>query len=101
MAVAALPELVADAAVEVAAEVVVEPMVAVEPMVVVEPEIAVELVPEIEVASDEAPIRVTKVGGKWMMLLGDDRSESYPTQKKAIARANALAKKLGRTVVVG
>ena len=104
IAVLAVPELSADVAVEVAAEAAVEMAaeVAVEPMVVVvEPEIAAELAPEIEVASDEAPIRVIKVGGKWMMLLGEDRSESYPTQKKALARANALAKKLGRTVVVG
>lgn len=69
--------------------------------IVVESQIMAESEPAPGLASEEAPIRVAKVGGKWLVILGEDRSESFPTQKKAAARANALAKKLGRTVVIG
>lgn len=63
-----------------------------------EPEPEPELVAEPVV--DDNPIRVTKVAAKWLVILGEDKSESHPTQKKAVARANVLAKKLGRVVVV-
>ncbi|HRE91508.1 MAG TPA: DUF2188 domain-containing protein [Myxococcota bacterium] len=49
---------------------------------------------------DETPIRVKRVANKWLVLMGDGRSESLPTKAKAVKRAQELAKKLGRAVVV-
>ena len=49
---------------------------------------------------DEAPIRVKRVANKWLVLMGDGRSESLPTKAKAVKRAQELAKKLGRAVVI-
>jgi|GEM_PF-2543399 len=88
-------------------EAVIAPIVlASEPELVeaVAPTLVAEAAPEpveTELVADDNPIRVTKVGAKWMLILGEDKSESHPTQKKAIVRANVLAKKLGRTVAVG
>jgi len=86
-------------------EVAIDPIVMTsKPVVELEPVVttsAAEPVVEIEAAAADAdPIRVTKLGAKWLVVLSDDRNESHPTQKKARARANVLAKKLGRSVAV-
>ncbi len=54
-----------------------------------------------EATAGEEPIRVKKLANKWALIMGDGRTETHATQKKAVARAKALAKKLGRPVVVG
>ena len=51
-------------------------------------------------APGDDAIVVKKVGAKWLLALGDGRTETHSTQKKAVARAKAVAKKSGRGVVV-
>lgn len=100
-------------AIEVApvVEVEVAPVVEVVPVVEVEVAPVVELAPVVETVVEEveapvvidpyeAPIRVKRVANKWLVLMGDGRSESLPTKAKAVKRAQELGKKLGRAVVI-
>jgi hypothetical protein len=50
--------------------------------------------------SDEEPIRVKKLQGKWAIIIGDGRTETQPSRPKAVKRAKELAAKLGRAVVI-
>ncbi len=77
----------------VAAETIVAPVAEIAEVVAAE-ETSAEV---IEAVAGE-PIRVQKQGAKWLVILGEGQSESQPTQKKAVARAKALGKKLGRPV---
>lgn len=53
-----------------------------------------------QVVSDEEPIRVKKLQGKWAIIIGDGRTETQPSRPKAVKRAKELAAKLGRAVVI-
>ncbi len=101
-----------EAAPEIAPEIVAAETIA--PFVIeAAPEIAPEIVATETIAPFEVaavvaeatdaaltgdPIRVHKQGAKWLVILGEGQTESQPTQKKAVARAKALGKKLGRPV---
>ncbi|MCC6619709.1 MAG: DUF2188 domain-containing protein [Deltaproteobacteria bacterium] len=49
---------------------------------------------------DAEPIRVKKLAHKWAVILGDGRTESFPTRQKAHKRAKDLGRALGRPVIV-
>lgn len=123
-----VPEVVVEAAPEPAPEVVAlapepapAPVAKLAPAPEPAPEVIIEVAPEpapdpiTELALALAPedddtlpaaqpgddaIVVKKVGAKWLLALGDGRTETHSTQKKAVARAKAVAKKSGRGVVV-
>jgi len=74
-----------------------EPVIAIAP----EPEPVVAVAPEpgpVDVFAE--PIRVKKLAHKWTVIVGDGRTESFPTRQKAHKRAKDLGVALGRPVVV-
>lgn len=93
-------------------EPVPEPVIDLAPAPVIDlvPEPVIDLVPEpaaddaedlpTDSPSGDEPIRVKKLAGKWALILGDGRTETFPAKNKAINRAKLLAKKLGRAVVI-
>jgi hypothetical protein len=65
----------------------------------VEPQVEVAPAQTLEIDISDEPIRVKRVANKWLVFLGDGRSEALATKAKAVKRAQELGRQLGRAVV--